>query len=130
MQVQQHAQMIRPSEIRIEQVLPFGKIIVYYDGKGWMVTPQGQAPLPPPVIKQVQGQLFRQLPELVMSGGKPGVTVSAVGDNAVEITDDTAKKTTLEFDACGLPLKQSYRVRAAPWDRLPRSSRPTATGRT
>jgi len=110
MQVQQHAQMIRPSDIRIEQVLPFGKIIVYFDGiQGWMVSPQGQAALPPPVIKQVQGQLFRQLPDLVMSAGKPGVTVVAAGANSVEITDSTGEKTMLELDPNGLPLKQTYR---------------------
>ena len=110
MQVQQHVQRIKPVPIRLEQVLPFGKIIVYYDGKGgWMVTPQGQAPLPPPVVKQVEGQLFREVPEILLIGDKPGVVVSAVGDNAVEITDANGEKTTLEFDASGLPVKQTYR---------------------
>jgi zinc protease len=111
MHVEQHAQTIKPSEVRLEQVLPFGKIIVYYDGKGgWMSTPQGLGSLPPPVIKQIQGQLFREVPEIVMAASRPGVTVAAVGDNSIEITGADGEKTLLELDPSGLPVKQTYRA--------------------
>jgi zinc protease len=97
--------------IRFEQQLPFGKILVYSDGKGggWMSGPQGQAPLPPQFAKQTDGELFRLQPRLWLSDRNPDRTVNAVGDREVEISDKTGNQIRLTLGADNLPVKAAYR---------------------
>jgi zinc protease len=107
MPVKQQAWIIEPAEIRSEQNLPFGKVTVYYDGKGggWMVSPQGQMPLPPPVVTQVRQQMFRHLQGLLRGDYK----AMTVGPNVIEVSGGDALTTRIEFDANGLPARQTYR---------------------
>ena len=44
-------------------------MIVYSDGKtGWLSTPaRDDWPMPPPVLKQAQGEMFRDLPRVMLA---------------------------------------------------------------
>jgi zinc protease len=96
-------------QFRQDQELPFGKMTVYTDGKtGWLASPQGTMAMPPDILKQARGDLFRELPALMLSARDASRTVNAVGDNAVEISGGGVS-VKLEFDpATGLPSRQTY----------------------
>ena len=98
-----------PGPVRQEQTLPFGKVIVFSDGKtGWIGTPQGVQEMPGEVLKQMQGEIFRQLPAIFLADRMAGVTVNAVSDTAVEISGN-GQSFRFEFDAAtGLPAKMTY----------------------
>jgi outer membrane lipoprotein-sorting protein len=95
--------------VRQEQTLPFGKVIVFSDGKtGWIGTPQGVQEMPGEVLKQMQGEILRQLPAIFLADLMAGVTVNAVSDTAVEISGN-GQSFRFEFDAAtGLPAKMTY----------------------
>jgi zinc protease len=102
---------IAPSQFRQESQLPVGKVIVYSDGKsGWMVTPQGERPLPEPQLKQVREELFRKYFRLLLSDRDPERTVSSPSDGVLEISDREGISVKLVIDAqTGLPAKEIYR---------------------
>ncbi|MBL8173265.1 MAG: insulinase family protein [Bryobacterales bacterium] len=111
MQVQQTSKIVAPAA-RIEQQLPFGKIVIYSDGKGggFMIGPQGQAMgLPPQAIKQAGEEMFRLYPSLWLSDRDAGRTVNAVNNDTVEITDKSGNFIRITLDAAGLPAKAGYR---------------------
>ena len=102
--LQQTSFFLAPSSFRQEQSLPFGKVVVYSDGKtGWIQAPQGQIPMSPEILKQAQGTIFRQLVSLLNSS-----SANAVGEQSVQIAaGDLA--VTIEFDAAtGLPSRLKY----------------------
>ena len=109
MRVKQVNQWAGSDQLRTEQELPFGKIIAYSDGKsGWLATPQGVLPMPPEVLKQAQGGLFRNLTSLLLSDRDSSRQVNAASDNAVEISGG-GESVRLEFDAStGLPARMTY----------------------
>ena len=110
MKIKQTAQWVAPDVMRQTQELPFGKIVAVWDGKsGWVQSPQGTMPMPPPVQKQVSGELFRLPFKLYLSDRDNTRTVNAVGDNAFEISAPGADTTRVEVDPqTGLPAKLSY----------------------
>ncbi len=99
------------NHVRLEQVLPFGKIIVYSDGQGggWLSSPQGMVPLPPQFAKQAQDEIFRQHTSLWLSDRNPDRTVNATGPNSFEIRDKNGSQIQLTLGSDGLPAKASYR---------------------
>ncbi|MBI3278253.1 MAG: insulinase family protein [Acidobacteria bacterium] len=112
LKAKQTNQWVAPGTLRQVQELPFGKQTVFFDGKtGWIVGPQGQAPMPGAVVKQVQDQLFRNWVTLLLSDRNSDRTVNAVGDNAIEISDREGNLTRLELEpATGLPVAQRYQM--------------------
>jgi len=102
---------IAPSQFRQESQLPFGKVIVYSDGKsGWISTPQGQGPLPEAEMKQVRDELFRKYFRLLLSDRDPDRTVNSPADGVREISDREGRSVKLFVDAqTGLPAKETYR---------------------
>jgi zinc protease len=110
MKVKSTTYWIAPGILRQDNELPFGKMAAFWDGKeGWLSTPQGTAALPPPVVKQIQGEAFRRLYVLLLSDRDPERTVSAVNENTVEISNKSGDSVRLEFDpATGLPSKLFY----------------------
>jgi zinc protease len=108
MKVKETTQLLG-GQLRQDQELPFGKMVAYTDGKtGWLSTPQGTMNMPPDVLRQVRGDLFRELPELMLSTRDSSRTVNAVADNAVEISGG-GLSVKVEFDpATGLPSRQTY----------------------
>lgn len=109
MKIHQTSRFIAPDQYRQDQELPFGKIAAYTDGKtGWLSTPQGTGNMPAEVLKQAQGEMFRNLATLMLSTRDASRTVNAVGDNAVQISagNQTVK---IDFDpATGFPSRQTY----------------------
>jgi hypothetical protein len=106
--MKQTVRFLAPSHFRQDQVLPFGTVSVYLNGNaGWLATPQGTQDMPAEVVKQAQGELFRNLPALILSDRVAGRTVNAVGPNSVEISGG-GQVARLEFDLSGLPVKLIY----------------------
>lgn len=110
MKIMQTTRVLAP-QMRLEQVLPFGKIIIYSDGQGggWMQGPQGPAPLPPQFQKQVSEELFRLHPTLWLSDRDPERTVNAVSADEVEISDTKGNQIRLTLGSDGLISKAAYR---------------------
>jgi hypothetical protein len=107
MKMKQTNRFLAPNIFRQEQEIPpIGKVIAFTDGKtGWMATPQGVLPMNGDVLKQAQGELFRQLESLVLSNN-----ANAVADNAVQIAAPDGQIVKLDFDpSTGLPVSVSYR---------------------
>ncbi|MDX2180655.1 MAG: pitrilysin family protein [Bryobacteraceae bacterium] len=109
----QKIQWVAPATMRQENELPFGKILSFYDGKGgWIKTPQGEAALSGPMLRQVEEQAFYNLYSLVASGG---ASANYLGDGTVEIGNgaDLVAKLTVD-EATGMPQKLVYRATAGP----------------
>jgi zinc protease len=107
--VKQRERFIAPAYIREDQQLPFGTVTVYSDGKsGWMAGPQGAQPLPGPVMKQVEAEVFHNLLTLALSDADASRTVAASAPDILEIRDKGGNVTRLELNSAGLPAKQMY----------------------
>lgn len=105
-------QWLSPSFLRREQEMPFGKFVSYFDGdEGWIVTPQGAGTLQGPFLEQQQGDAFRMSFRLWLSDRDPDRTVTAAGENAVEISGKNGQSVRLYVDEkTGLPAKLVYRM--------------------
>jgi zinc protease len=111
--VKQTNSFASPSTMRQELELPFGKQTVYSNGaSGWLASTmpgQGQMALSPPVLKQAQGEVFRQIFTLALSDRDPDRTVALVSDGTLEISDKSGDDVRIEVDAkTGLPSKLLY----------------------
>jgi len=113
MQAKQVNTLVLPNKLRQETTLPFGKVIVAWDGKtGKFMAPGQAAPgdMPPPIRGQLLGELFRNLVTLLSTEGR---TMNAVGPETVEISSADGQSTKLVIDAAtGLPAKQIYRMQS------------------
>jgi zinc protease len=110
MKVKQVNSYLAPSSLRQEIELPFAKQTVYSDGTtGWLVSPQGPMGMSPAVLKQVHGEVFRQIPPLAVSDRDPNRTVNYVGEGTIEISAKDGESVRLEVDEkTGLPSKIVY----------------------
>src|SRR5438045_9697987 len=82
MKIKQRNLYVAAGHFRQEQELPFGKVIAYTDGKaGWLATPQGVMPMPAPVLKQAQGELFRNLLHVILADRDASLKVNATAKN-------------------------------------------------
>ncbi|MFN3326809.1 MAG: M16 family metallopeptidase [Bryobacteraceae bacterium] len=106
---------IAPSQLRQEQQLPFGKITVFFDGSGgWLHSPQGRMDLPPPVVRQVKGDIFRVPFSLWLSNQAEGRTVNYLEGGVLEISDNDGNSVSLTVDeATALPRLLTYRTASA-----------------
>lgn len=106
----QTEQWLAPAYFRQEGNYPFGKVIVYSDGKsGWMVTPQGTRALGPAETRQAEAELFRNWITLLQSGSNPERTVNDAGGNKIEISDKEGHSLLLAIDpATGLPRQETF----------------------
>jgi len=114
MKVKQTNSFIAPSTVRQDNELPFLKQSVYSDGKsGWLAGMQGVQNLAPPVLKQIHGEAFRELPSLAMSDRDADRTVNYVGDGVIEISSQNGEKVRLTVDEkTGIPAKLTYQQSA------------------
>lgn len=101
--------------MRQEITLPFGKQSIYSDGSsGWLAGMQGVQNLPPPVLKQVRGEMFRQIVGLLLSDRDPDRTVNYAGDGVIEISSKNGESVRLQLDEnTGVPLKLAYQEAGA-----------------
>jgi zinc protease len=109
MKAKQTNSYVKPATMRQDIELPFAKQSVFYGGEsGWMATPQGTQNLPGPVVKQIQGELFRTIFNLALSDRDPSRTVSAIDGNIIAVSDKKGYSVQVQLDASGLPAKMMY----------------------
>jgi len=115
MKVKQTNSFIAPSTVRQDNELPFMKQSVYSDGaSGWLSGMQGIANLSPPVLKQIQGEAFRQIASLALSDRDANRTVSQSSDGVLDISSKDGESVHLTVDEkTGLPAKLAYQQSAA-----------------
>ncbi|HEY3840346.1 MAG TPA: hypothetical protein VGL72_27420 [Bryobacteraceae bacterium] len=101
---------LMPSTFRQENVLPFGKVIAYSDGKsGFVHNPQMSMPLSGPLLKQIQGEILREYVALLLSDHASSRTVSLAGENTLRIADKDGNSVEVKLDpATGLIATESY----------------------
>ena len=111
MKAKQQNRWIAPNFFRQDEILPIGTIIAYFDGKsGWLSLPQGVMPMPAQVVKQVQGEIFREWVTVVLSDRDSSRTVTAAGPGAVDISGAEGQSVHIEIDEkTGLPARQVYK---------------------
>jgi len=116
LKVQQTELWLAPSQYREDNVLPFGKVATYSDGKaGWVASPQGVQNLPEAERKQVSFEIFRMWPTLMASGGDPERKIEDAANGAIRISDKTGNALVLEVDpATGLPASERYSEAGTP----------------
>ena len=111
--VKQKMLFIVPNQLRQEQDLPFGKILVKWDGKsGTFQAPNVPAPMPipPPIQKQISEELFRSLYTLLLSDTAADRTVNAISDTEADISDKGGNAARVTMDpATGMLAKLAYR---------------------
>ncbi len=106
LKAQQTNQWLSSGALRQTQQLPFGKLQAFYDGKtNWLASPQGVMEMPPPVLRQMQGEKMRVFFELMLADRNPEWTVNAVAENAVEISSKQGDRVRVDFDAEWAPGK-------------------------
>jgi zinc protease len=115
MKVKQTNSFIAPSTLRQDNELPFLKQSVYSDGaSGWLSGMQGVQTLTPPVLKQIHGETFRQLPGLVTSDRDADRAVNYAGEGVLEISSKDGESVRLTVDEkTGIPAKVAYQQSAA-----------------
>ena len=103
------SRFLAPGYLREDQEFPFGKVSAYTDGKsGWMQTPQGNMPMPAQVLKQAQGEMFRDLLHVMLADRDSAVEVNAISADTVEISAG-GHSVKLQFDpSTGLPAHEMY----------------------
>jgi zinc protease len=97
-------------QFRQENVLPFGKLVIYSDGKtGWEANAKGITPIPDPVRKQVGFELFRMWPPLLASAQDPDREIKDEANGTIRISDKSGDSVLLSIDpATSLPLSMNY----------------------
>lgn len=108
--VKQLIKWVAPATFRRDADSPFGKMSIYSDGEGgWISSPQGAGPLPPPILKQIQEELFRNYFRLLLSDRDQSRSVNYAGQGILEISDKQGNLVKLTVDEkTGLLLKESY----------------------
>ena len=95
---------------REESTLPFGKVIVYSDGKtGFVSSPQGTQAIPDAEKKQVSFELFRMWPALLGKSSDPNRSITDEANGAIRIADKSGNSLVITIDpATGLPQSENY----------------------
>ncbi|MBK9168000.1 MAG: insulinase family protein [Bryobacterales bacterium] len=116
MRVRQVNRYLRPSILRQELDLPFGKVASFFNGRGgWVKSPQGSQPLLGPQLDQARGEVFRAILGLVLSDRDQERTVSEVRPGVVAIADKNGNASELTVDrSSGLPRRQTYTTAQGP----------------
>jgi hypothetical protein len=101
---------IASGHYREESVLPFGKVIVYSDGKtGWVSSPRGMVAIPDAERKQVSFEIFRMWFPLLTSATDHNRTIQDEANGTIRISDKSGNSVLLTVDpATGLPLSENY----------------------
>jgi hypothetical protein len=115
MQVKQTNSYLATGAMRQEIELPFGKQFIYSDGNtGWLKGMQGPQNLSPAVLRQVRGEIFRQIARLMLSDRDADRTVNYAGGGVIEISAKDGPSVQLQVDeSSGVPLKLAYQENGA-----------------
>ncbi len=111
-QLQETDRWIAPTYLRQESDTPGRKLAAYCDGKaGWFADGQRWTPLAGDQLKQVQGDLFRVYFPLLLGDRMEGRSVNAIGENTIEISDQSGNIVQLVVDPeTALPSKLLYQT--------------------
>ncbi|MGH9558930.1 MAG: M16 family metallopeptidase [Bryobacteraceae bacterium] len=109
MKIKQRTRLLSAGYWRQDLSLPIGTMSSFTDGKtGWVSTPRGVMPMPAVVLKQAQGEMFRELPRLMLADQDASLQVSAEDANSAEVSGG-GNRVKIEFDpATGLPAREEY----------------------
>lgn len=101
---------IAAGHYREENVLPFGKVLTYSDGKtGWVSSPQGTMAIPEPERKQISFELFRMWPRLLASAQDHDREIKDEANGVLRISDKSGNSLLITIDpATGLPASENY----------------------
>ncbi len=100
---------LAPAGFRQESVLPFGRVVATYDGKyGWLMQGSNRSPLVGAPLKQLQGEVFRMYPSLLLSDRDKDRTVNSIDPRTVEISDQQGNRVRLHLSDSGVPESLSY----------------------
>lgn len=107
---------IASGHYREENVLPFGKVISYSDGKtGWVSSPQGTMTIPEPERKQISFELFRMWSPLIASAQNSDREIKDEANGTIRISDKAGNTILISIDpATGLPLSENYSEAGTP----------------
>lgn len=107
---------ISSGHYREDNVLPFGKVATYSDGKtGWVSSPQRTTAIPEEERKQIDFELFRMWPPLMASASDPKRTIQDEANGVVRVSDKAGNTVLITIDpATGLPLKEQYSEAGTP----------------
>lgn len=110
LKAKQVSRFVIPNHLRTEGESKIGNTIIYTNGKsGWLINDQRWLPIPDELLTKAKGELFRQLPTLLLSDSDASRTIKAVSDAAVEISTKDRLKVRIEFDPpSGLPAQHLY----------------------
>ncbi len=110
MKIKQKNAFVAPSSLRQDIEGQIGKQSVYSDGKnGWIASAQGAMGIPGPILKQVRGEIFRQLYALALSDKDADRTVTGTEDGTLKIASKDGERVSIELDeGTGLPKKIVY----------------------
>lgn len=110
MKVKQTNSYLAPSSLRQDIELPFGKQSVYFDGTGgWLASIQGMQALNPAVVKQVRGEIFRQIVNLALSDRDSNRTINDEGNGGLRIFSTQGEEVQLQLDEkTSLPSNITY----------------------
>ncbi|MEZ5356046.1 MAG: pitrilysin family protein [Bryobacteraceae bacterium] len=102
---------IAPSVFRQEITGANVKMITFYDASiGWQWTAGGLYAMSAPVLKRVRGEIFRYLFRIALAGEDPKSTVSHLGANIVQVTDEEENGARIYLDdVTGRPSRITYR---------------------
>jgi len=110
MKMKQINRWLAPTGFRQEVEAPFGKLSSYTNGtSGWVRGPQGEGALVGPMLKQAQGEIFRNYVRLLTSDRDENRTVNLTGAGMLNISDKSGNSVRIVIDEnTGLLSKLSY----------------------
>ena len=111
MAVNQKNSWAKPSLLRQDVTLPFGKMTTYFDGEGgWMKAPQGEQAIPAAQAVLIKQQLFADLFNLLRSNQVAGRTVNYAGEGTIEVAEGPLMAKLVVDEASGLPKMSIMQV--------------------
>jgi zinc protease len=107
---------IATGHYREDNVLPFGKVMSYSDGKtGWVSSPQGVTAIPDAERKQISFELFRMWTPLLLSAQDGNREIKDEGNGILRISDKNGNTVLLSIDpATGLPASENFSEAGTP----------------
>jgi zinc protease len=111
MKIKQTNSFVLPSNMRQDVEMGPMKQTIYSDGSaGWISSPQGMMAMPPAVVKQAGGEVFRELHGLALSDRDADRTVNLAGNGEIEISDKQGNSVRIKIDEkTGLPATLIYK---------------------
>ena len=111
MKMKQTNSFVLPLNMRQDVEMGPMKQSIYSDGStGWISSPQGMMAMPPAVVKQAKGEVFRELYGLALSDRDADRTVNLAAPGEIEISDKQGNSVRIKIDPkTALPVTLTYK---------------------